>query len=180
MARAGLFLTLGSIFLLLSCSPKHDESNQSSMKTTSNNVLSIIRPVLLLDINGLHTLIQERHGKALLLNVWATWCQPCVEEFPDIVQLAQEDTTLQIVGISVDYPDEIQSKVMPFLTKMKVPFQVYVAKSDKQEDFITVIDPDWNGAVPATYLYDSKGRKRSSWIGERSLKEFQKAVRDLM
>jgi len=124
-------------------------------------------------------LINERNGKTLLLNIWATWCQPCVEEFPDLIKLAQTDTSVEVIGISVDYPDEIHIKVTSFLEKLKVPFKIYIAKFEKQEDFITAIDTAWNGAIPATSIYDRRGRKQFSRIGLGTYDLFEKRIQEI-
>ena len=76
----------------------------------------------------LEKLIKNRNGKVLFLNVWATWCAPCKEEFPDLVKLADKYKNLKvdIIGLSVDYTDEIDSKIIPFLKKNKANFKIYV------------------------------------------------------
>jgi len=64
----------------------------------------------------LNNLIKNRNGKILLINVWAAWCIPCREEFPDLVKLAYNyKDDLDVIAISVDYKDEIETKVKPFL-----------------------------------------------------------------
>jgi peroxiredoxin len=99
-----------------------------------------------------------------------------VEEFPYLVKLSKDETYIEVVGISVDYPDEMNSKVIPFLMKLKVPFQIYVAQFEKQEDFIAAVDSTWNGAVPATYIFDRQGNQRFSVIGEQSYDQFKNEV----
>jgi thiol-disulfide isomerase/thioredoxin len=178
------FLTLNLfavLFLLSSCTSRNQDGGRKMENAQVSIRQTLPNPVELIDQKGLNKLIHERHGKTLFLNIWATWCQPCVEEFPDLVKLAKTDTLVEFVGISVDYPDEIHSKVTPFLEKLNVPFKIYVAKIEKQEDFIAAIDPAWSGAIPTTYIYDGKSRQRFSLVGsgtydlfEKKLKEFTK------
>ena len=175
--RVFQLLNISLILLLLNgCSSRSPDGNRNRKIAASTEQQSIVQPVELLDQKGLTKIIHERNGKALLLNIWATWCQPCVEEFPDIMKLSATDTLVEVIGISVDYPDELNAKVLPFLEKLKVPFKIYIAKFDKQEDFIAAIDSTWSGAVPATYFYDGQGRKQFSYIGQETFEQFEEKM----
>jgi thiol-disulfide isomerase/thioredoxin len=133
--------------------------------------------VATIDETGLRNLVSQRNGKVLLLNVWATWCLPCVEEFPDLVKLANTfNSEYEIIGISVDDSEDIESKVVPFLKNNAVSFKVYLAKFDKQEDFINELNSSWNGAIPATFIYDSNGRQYRSLFGKQSYQQFKEAI----
>ena len=127
---------------------------------------------------GAAKLIQERNGKILLLNVWATWCVPCKEEFPDLVKLADfyQGRDLEIVGLSVDYADEVESKILPFLRKYHANFKVYVKHFGSDEAFINSLGQEWNGGVPATFIFDASGRKRSYILGKRNFDFFKQEI----
>ena len=118
-------------------------------------------------------LIKERDGKILFLNLWATWCVPCREEFPAIVRLAGEMKDVEFVSISIDYPDEVDSKIIPFLNSFKTNFVTYVNGIKGDEDLINFFDKKWNGALPATFIYDRKGAKKAFLQGGRSYDEFK-------
>lgn len=173
IARTVLLLFL---FLLAGCtrrnhSPEQQSGSDPTKKPRSNY------PVELLDESGFQKLIRERNGKKLILNVWATWCLPCVEEFPDLVKLSTSlDANYEIAGISVDDPDEIESKVVPFLKKNNPPFKIFVSNFKKQDDLINALNSKWNGAIPATFIYDSTGSQRTYFIGSRSLKQFENEI----
>ena len=128
-----------------------------------------------IDVAGVHRLIAERHGKILVLNIWATWCQPCVEEFPDIEKLRQAiaDSAADVVAISVDYPDEINSKILPFLRSHSVTFPVYVCDVKKEDEFISSLNPSWSGGVPATFIFDKYGQQRVFLFGQKSFDVFK-------
>lgn len=135
-----------------------------------------------IDENGLDSLVKNRSGKVLVLNVWATWCEPCREEFPDLIKLSNElkDMNVEFIAISVDYPDEIESKINPFLDTMNVPFQVFVSDFPSQDSFINKFDKNWSGAVPATFIYDKKGKHQSFLLGKQSYHQFKKAIEDVL
>lgn len=134
-----------------------------------------------IDEQGLDSLIKHRNGKVLLLNVWATWCIPCKEEFPDLVKLSNNSgkQNAEVVAVSVDYPDEIKSKVAPFVKKMKATFPVFVADFPSQDAFINSFDKKWSGAVPATFIYDAGGAPQSYLLGKQTYEQLKKAVDDV-
>jgi thiol-disulfide isomerase/thioredoxin len=137
-----------------------------------------VRSVEPINEQGLRQLIHERAGRILLLNVWATWCKPCVEEFPGLIRLQQtyRDSLVDIVAISVDYPDEVASKIIPFLDSLGVSFTVFVADIPKPEDLINTLNPAWSGAVPATFVFDRHGRRRAFLLGRKNFEIFKDAV----
>ena len=133
--------------------------------------------VKIISIEELKDFIQNRGGKPLLINVWATWCAPCREEFPDLVKMANEyHNKIDVVGISVDFPEEIDSKIIPFLKKQNADFKNYVIKVIEPEDFINLLNENWSGAIPATFIYDENGEQIEYFIGKQSYEEFEKAV----
>lgn len=137
-----------------------------------------IPPVEPIDEAGFQQLVQQRNGKILFLNIWATWCIPCREEFPDLVKLANayRDSDVEIVGISADYPDEIDSKILPFLQKQQTGFKNYVRNFADDEAFINSINAKWSGALPITVIYDREGKQRDFHLGEADFATFQKMI----
>ena len=138
-----------------------------------------VRPI---DANTLNILLHRRNGRVLMLNVWATWCVPCVEEFPDLVRLDASHRTrgVDVVTLSIDYEDEIESKVKPFLRRMKAGMPAYVNAFAKQEDFITALSAEWSGAIPATFVFDSSGSLRETLVGKQSFKSFVTAAEKVL
>jgi len=133
-----------------------------------------------IDEKGVKALIENRDGKPLFINFWATWCIPCVEEFPDIVKLAKKYTDVDFVGVSLDHPDEIKSKIEPFLKKMKAPFVNFVAKFKDDQVLIDMINKNWNGAIPATAIYNSKGKQVSFHPKKKTYSEFEKELKKVI
>jgi thiol-disulfide isomerase/thioredoxin len=123
-------------------------------------------------------LVQQRNGKILLVNVWATWCLPCREEFPDLVKLAEtyQGSDIEIIGISADYPDEIESKILPFLQEQKANFKNYVRNFEDDQVFINTINPKWSGALPVTVVYDRQGKQQVFHLGEADFETFRQKI----
>lgn len=130
-----------------------------------------------ISLDGLSELIKNRNSKVLLINIWATWCVPCREEFPGLIELSdQYEDGLEVVGISIDYPDELESKIYPFLNKFQLNFTNYISGEKNAEKFINFLNTDWNGALPASFIYDTDGEQVEFFIGKKSFKEFEKVV----
>jgi thiol-disulfide isomerase/thioredoxin len=129
-----------------------------------------------IDKTKLQKIIKERKGKPLFLNLWATWCVPCREEFPAINKLSDEFKDVEFVGISVDFPEEVESKIIPFLTSQKAKFVSYVNAFEGDEELINTLDKNWNGALPATFIFDKNGKKVSFLEGKKTYEEFKKEI----
>lgn len=119
-------------------------------------------------------------ARAVLVNVWATWCQPCVEEFPDLVRLhrAYEDRGLRLVLVSADF-EEQQDAVLAFLRKQGVDFPTYL-KDQKDEAFIDGLDARWSGALPASFVFDDRGAIVQFWEGKQSYAAFESKIAPLL
>ena len=133
-----------------------------------------------IDQNELNSLIKNREGKLLLINIWATWCVPCREEFPDLVKLSQlYQDELDLVAISVDFIEDIETKIEPFLKQNKVEFPVYLNGFKNDEQLINYFSKAWNGAIPATFIYNQQGRKAKFLEGKHSIKSFSSLIEKL-
>ena len=130
-----------------------------------------------INVEKLSEFLSNRNGKPLLINVWATWCVPCREEFPDLVEISKKyKTKIDFVGISVDFPEEIDSKVIPFLKKLNAGFTNFVVDVKDPEDFINLLNKEWSGAIPATFLYDKNGKQLKYHLGKTDLNGFEKII----
>lgn len=126
----------------------------------------------------LDSIKEANKGKVIFFNFWASWCKPCVEEFPDIMQLNNEykDKDFKLVFISLDFGDDLASKTKSFLRKMNVDFVTYSNGFNKDEDLINYMDKNWEGAIPATFIFDKNGKLRKTLIGKHDYHEFKEVT----
>jgi thiol-disulfide isomerase/thioredoxin len=116
--------------------------------------------------------------QAVLVNFWATWCQPCVEEFPMITDLATqyEPEGLKVYYVSVDFIDNLEG-VKTFLTKMGVHEASFIKPDGNDNEFIDDIHNDWTGAIPFTIVFSkTSGKVESFWEGVAEREQFEQAV----
>ena len=143
---------------------------------------SYAQEVIQLDNVKLDEVMNSHKGKPVLVNLWATWCKPCVEEFPELLKIREEykDKSLEVVLISLDFGDDAKERTTNFLKKMGVDFESYSNAFKSDEDLINYFDMKWNGGIPATFIYDKSGKLSSSMIGKRTYEDFKKEVEKVM
>src|SRR5688572_13825498 len=95
----------------------------------------------------------ETKDSIYVLNFWATWCKPCIQELPafDSLTLLTKNTNTKVLLVCLDFSDEINSKVIPFLKKNKIQSECVLLDEVNGNDYIDRISKDWGGAIPATY-----------------------------
>jgi thiol-disulfide isomerase/thioredoxin len=91
----------------------------------------------------------------LVINFWATWCVPCIEELPHFEKITAEyaDKKVRVVLVSLDSKKHFDTKLIPFLKKNKIKSEV-VLMSDKRgpNDWIPLVYEEWSGTIPATII----------------------------
>lgn len=124
--------------------------------------------------------LAARRGKVVLVNVWATWCLPCKEEFPDLMRAYRElqPRGLELVLISADFEAQ-RERARTFLAGQGVDFPTYL-KTGPDGVFIDAVDSAWSGSIPATLVFGRDGTKKALWDGAASYEDFKKAVEPLL
>ncbi|HEX4946717.1 MAG TPA: redoxin domain-containing protein [Blastocatellia bacterium] len=117
-------------------------------------------PIALLKPADFNKLKTDSQGKVLLINFWATWCAPCVAEFPEFVMIDKNYRAkgVRTISISTDEKSDMESAVLPFLKKQKAEFESFISDSDDPQELIDVVDKNWSGALPATFVFDKSGK----------------------
>jgi len=102
--------------------------------------------------------LMKPNGKPLLINFWATWCDPCREEFPDLVKIgADYKDKIDLITVSLDELSEINGDVPKFLAQMKSDAPAYLLKTPDEGAAITIVSKSWQGGLPFTILYNANG-----------------------
>ncbi|MCC6370443.1 MAG: TlpA family protein disulfide reductase [Bacteroidia bacterium] len=112
-----------------------------------------------------------------VVNFWATWCKPCVQELPGFDSLAMAMPHVKVLLVCLDFKEELGKKVNPFLLKKGIKSECVLLDEVNGNDFVDKISPKWSGAIPATYFV--KGNKREFVEKKLHLNELLKMVNDL-
>ena len=114
--------------------------------------------------------LSQWKGKNLIVNFWATWCAPCVEEMPELsamqTQITQRNT--QIIGIGIDSVANISE----FSSKHKIGYPLYIAGMNGTE--LSRQFGNQLGALPYTVLIDAGGTIRNTYLGRLKLEQLRK------
>jgi thiol-disulfide isomerase/thioredoxin len=162
---AVLFTALGAYF---------DNQNvfaDNSQGQTANELFAVSMP----DLNNHTQALAQWKGKILLVNFWATWCTPCVQEMPELSKIQSENkiTNAQIIGIGVDSAANIQE----FSTKYKISYPLYaadVAGSELLRKF-----GDSAGGLPFSLLIAPNGRIKKTYLGRLNMAEVKRDIASL-
>ena len=133
-------------------------------------------------IDEYQKMLDSTKGKIVLVNFWATWCPPCVKEFPELVKLyknyREEDFVLLFV--SLDDKTEYDSKLIPFLKKQDVDFTSYFGNFSNPEALMTYVDNSWQGEIPYTGIYDKEGKLKKTLLGNQTYEQFESELKKLL
>ena len=142
------------------------------------------KPVVVsaIDTEALKTMLTEQRERPLLVNFWATWCDPCREEFPDLVKIDSEyrPRAMDFVTISLDDFSDIKTGVPKFLGSMKATMPAYLLNVSDPEPAIDFVDKGWSGSLPATFLYNAKGEVVYKHFGRVDPNELRAAIDKLV
>jgi thiol-disulfide isomerase/thioredoxin len=130
-----------------------------------------------IDTSGIKELIRNKSDKLRLINVWASWCGPCVQEFPDFVIIDRIYRSREFEFVSIN-ADKLSRKdnVLKFLQKNEASNKNYIFNSDNNTELVEAIDPDWSGALPYTLLIEQGGNVIYRNLGPINMIEMRKLI----
>jgi len=133
-----------------------------------------------IDSDGIARLSWDSSDTTYVINFWATWCSPCVKEieFFEEMHLNIKDNKLKVILVSLDFPNQVEERLIPFLEKKGISAPVMLMTDLNYNDWIERVDKSWSGAIPATLIY--KGDRRIFLEKELTYSELLENVNQIL
>ncbi|MDT0646574.1 TlpA disulfide reductase family protein [Zunongwangia sp. F260] len=132
------------------------QKNSSEKEVASSAVVSTV------DFEAFDSkYLQKKNDTTYVINFWATWCKPCVEELPAFEKLNKQlaSKKVKVVLASLDFPDKIEQQVIPFMKENNLKSEVVLLDDPDANSWIPKVSEEWSGAIPATIILNQQERK---------------------
>ncbi|MDH3711265.1 MAG: TlpA family protein disulfide reductase [Cyclobacteriaceae bacterium] len=136
-------------------------------------------PVEVIKFDTLQHLMNRNSQQIEVINFWATWCKPCIKELPYFQSIHQQmGDKVNVTLISLDFADQLDSKVVPFVKKKGLTAKVLLLDEIDYNSWIDKVDPSWTGSIPATLVIDPQSGRRKFVEGELKQEELEEIIRE--
>jgi len=126
----------------------------------------------------LEKMLNNHENKLFIVNLWATWCAPCVKELPAFEKVAGEydQSKVRFIMISLDFPSQVENQLKPFLKKNNISLDVSVMMDPDYNSWIDKVDPQWQGNIPSTLFVNNVKKSRYFHSGEITEQELRTII----
>jgi thiol-disulfide isomerase/thioredoxin len=172
-----LLSILGPGLLLSSCGNGPDSSPAAEPLRT---VTSQGHDIPVFDFDAIEPLFRKNNDTLYIYNFWATWCVPCIKEMPyfEDVNESYSDKKVRVILVNLDYSEEIESKLIPYMVENDIRSRVVNLDDQDANSWIPKVDPEWDGAIPATLM--KKNNRREFITGSLTHKDLLTKVNEFL
>ena len=127
--------------------------------------------VKVIKYNELEKLRQLPHDTLYVVNFWATWCKPCIQEMPYFENVTQQykNQPVRVILVSMDAVEDLEKRVKPFVQKRSLKSRLLLLDEPDGNTWIYKLEPKWSGAIPATILFNN--HRKQYFFAEKEFKE---------
>lgn len=180
------FILICSIFTLTNCAEKKagfkDVDIDSAMEISAEQRIVPQKGIIpVYDYKMLESqLLQNNNDTTYVVNFWATWCKPCIKELPYFEQLgkAYSNKKLKVVLVSLDFPENLETKVIPFAEKNKLLSDIILLDDTDANTWIPKVSESWEGSIPATLFF--KGNTKKFYERSFTYEELENEVKSIL
>jgi len=147
--KVGFYGIFALIFFCIACN-----SNTETKPTETPEAKPAAAAIPIVDFSAIEKILNQQDDTLRIFNFWATWCKPCVEELPLLQELPAKynNQAFQLYYISLDFTNQIESKLIPFLQNNPLDGSVIVLDDPDANSWIDKVNPEWSGSIPATIV----------------------------
>jgi thiol-disulfide isomerase/thioredoxin len=131
---------------------------------------------------GFRAALDAERGNTVIVNLWASWCAPCLREVPELLELEQAYARcgLRVLGIALDEPTDLATAVQPTVARYFPGFRTLARDGSSMDSFASVLDGAWNEVMPTSYIVTPDGAVAKRIQGGKSYAQFEAAVKPLL
>lgn len=117
-----------------------------------SNTISAQKVAIFDNYAALEKAVLSDKNTTYVVNFWATWCAPCVKELPHFGKLNSENKSIKVVLVSLDFKNQYEAKLLPFLKSKKINSEVFLLTDKDYNTWLPTVDKNWSGSIPATLI----------------------------
>ena len=131
----------------------------------------------IIKLSDLQRIMNNKSDTTYVVNFWATWCVPCVKEFPSFEKFAKDhkNENVKVIMISLDFKKNYSDALLPFIKKHPIDGTVYLLDEPDYNSWINKINPDWEGEIPVTFMFNNAKKQRIFYPRDFKPDELEKA-----
>ncbi len=173
MSRSIFYIVL--VVVLTNCKGEQKIALDATNVFTSKGV-----EIPMYDFKSFEPLLKINDGKTRVINFWATWCKPCVAELPyfELVNSRYSNDKVEVILVSLDLPNHVESKLIPFLKKQNIESKVILLDDPDANNWIPKVNANWSGSIPATIIY--KGNTVNFYERSFTYNELEKELKKIL
>ena len=125
---------------------------------------------------------QNKSDTTYVINFWATWCKPCVEEIPHFEKLhsTYKNQKVKVIMVSCDFKKQLETRVIPFVQNKKMETTVVFMNETNPNNWIDKVDEKFSGAIPATLIINGSSNFRYFSEGETTYEILEQVIKPLI
>lgn len=123
-------------------------------------LISGFAQIPVMNFEQLEPRLHKSNDTTYVVNFWATWCKPCVDELPAFEELNRKysNRPVKVLLVSLDFVRNLESRVIPFIKNQNLKSEIILLNDPKSNVWIDKVNPEWSGAIPATLIYNRSKR----------------------